>query len=166
MRRLMRIASLTVVAALFLLASACDDSDSSGTPNGTSEPQASATPAITPATSVPTATPPEDGEAPISWRTADDFASVTANEDYKMLIRVTNGYDEATITIEAICTSCGSDGDVTATFTGNNVTPVGDEGPGAFYPTSLNFPQAGRWQMTVHAGEDEAVIPLEVQEAA
>ncbi|MCI0776856.1 MAG: hypothetical protein J4N95_01635 [Chloroflexi bacterium] len=124
------------------------------------------TPQITPteATLEPTEVRPESegGEAPIFWRTADDFASVRAGESYKVLLRITGGYDEETILLVAVRKGDGGEIQITS----NRAEPVGEELPGSYYPTFLMLSEPGTWELTIIAGEDEASVQFEVAEPA
>ena len=121
----------------------------------------------------PTTTPPPDatdiaraenegGEAPIFWRTEDDFASLRAGEAYKVLLRITNGYDEDTISLVAV--RKGDEEEIQ--LTSNRAEPVGGDLPGSYYPTFLLLPYAGTWELTILAGDDEVTVQFDVAEAA
>ena len=103
----------------------------------------------------------EAGQAPIYWRTQDNFQTLRVGEPYKVVLRVTNGYDEETLGIGAFPE--GSDDGIG--FTANRVDPIGPEGPGSFYVFNLELPP-GTWVLTVGAGGDEATITVEVKPAA
>jgi hypothetical protein len=154
---------LVPLSALLLLvaASACGDGgEPSGALTAPAGPQPSATSAVTPAASAPTASGPnESGSAPIFWRTADNFQTVVVGEPYLVLFRITNGYDETSLTVSGSCTDCEA-GDITSV--GTNSPPIGQDAPGSYYPMNLTFPEAGSWELTVRAGADDVVIPLEV----
>lgn len=174
-RSLKLLACALASVALLAVAAACGDSGgSSPNPTATLErPATSTTPgatSTTPAQSTPIATaagvPNESGEAPIFYRTADDFASVVAGQQYKMLLRITNGYAEPTITVDAVCTTCRSPNETpTATLSGFNVTPVGEDAPGSYYPVDVRLPRAGHWELTVQAGADQVTIPVDAKAA-
>jgi hypothetical protein len=161
-RRLVLVATLAIVGAG---AAACDDGGepySAGI--GTPTVQTSATPQttdVTAATPVPTSPngPNENGNAPIFWRTTDNFESVVAGKAYLVLFRIESGYDEPSLSVSTTCTDCAAD-DVT--FVGTNSPPIGQDTPGSYYPISFSFPQAGQWELKVHAGDDEVVIPVNV----
>lgn len=125
-------------------------------------------PAETPGRTTPIATPAnvpnESGEAPIFWRTADDFQSVVAGQPYTVLFRITDGYDEAALTVQAVCRSCAG-GRQTVTFEGLNSPPFppGSDLPGSYYPMNLVLPIADRWYLTVQVGTDEVTIPINVK---
>jgi hypothetical protein len=106
--------------------------------------------------------PSETGEEPVYWRTRDNFKTLRAGEPYKVVLRVTNGYDEETLGIAAFPE--GSDDGLG--ITANRVEPVGAEGPGSFYVFDLELPRPGTWQVTVRVGGDEATITVEVKPAA
>jgi len=104
----------------------------------------------------------EAGQAPIYWRTQDDFQSVRAGEPYKIVLRVTNGYDEETLPVLAE----REDGGDRLDFTASRAEPVGAEDPGAFYVFELLLPRPGGWEVTVKAGDDQATITVRVQSPA
>ena len=112
----------------------------------------------------PTGVRPENegGEAPIFWRTVDNFASVRAGESYKVLLRITSGYAEETISLVAVRTGDGQEIQITS----NRAEPVGEDLPGSYYPTSLLLSESGTWELTIVAGEDEATVQFEVAEPA
>ena len=103
----------------------------------------------------------EGGEPPIFWRTADGFATVRADESYKVLLRITSGYDEETISLVAVRKGDGEEIQITS----NRAEPVGEDLPGSYYPTFLLFSQPGTWELTIVAGEDEATVQFEVTAA-
>ena len=172
MSRTARLGVLAIAAAT-VLGGAVACGGNSGTPQyGNSTPTeviptTSDTPAATTGTS-PFATafsnPSEHGQAPVFYRTTDNFGSVIANQSYKVLFRVTNGYSQPTLTVTANCSSCpGSP--LPMTFTGTKVTPVGADAPGSYYPVNVTLPNVGNWELTVQAGRDSVKIPLEVKPA-
>ena len=132
---------------------ACGDSDGE-TDVATSTPQPDAT-------DVPRADN-EGGEAPIFWRTADGFASVRADELYKIVFRITGGYDQDTISL--VAGPKGSDEEIA--ITADRVEAGDGELPGSYFATSLLLSQPGTWELTIVAGEDQATIQFEVAEAA
>jgi hypothetical protein len=127
----------------------------------------SATPAQTAsdATTTPTpGSPNEGGSAPVYYRTSDNFASIVADQPYKVLFRVTNGYAEQSLTVVADCTDCPAGPDE-QTFVGQMATPGAGEAAGSYYPTNITLPYAGHWEIAVLATPDRVVIPIEVLDA-
>jgi len=127
----------------------------------------SATPAQTPggATATPASGGPnESGSAPVYYRTSDNFASIVADQPYKVLFRVTNGYAEQSLTVVADCTDCPA-GPNEQTFVGQMATPGAGEAAGSYYPTNLTLPDAGHWEIAVLARPDRVTIPIVVQNA-
>lgn len=160
---------LTLTSAILIAAVACGDGDSSANP--TSTPGAmTTTPDDTPITTAPSPATPasgvpnESGESPVYWRTMDDFASVVAGEPYLVLFRIESAYNETSLSVTAACTTCAAADDLT--FVGTNSPPVGQDSPGAYYPMNMTFSQAGHWELTVHAGADEVMIPVDVRPAS
>lgn len=151
----------TLAPALLTLAlfAACDNGNDGAPEIDTADPAAEAT-VPTPEESL--TLPLETGEEPVYWRTEDNFQSVRADEPYKVVLRITNGYDGETLAISAFPE--GSDDGWG--FTANRVDPVGPEDPGSFYVFDLELQQPGRWQLTVGVGGDEAYITVEVKAAA
>ncbi len=45
------------------------------------------------------------------------------------------------------------------------VDPGDIEPPGAYYALNLDLPEPGAWQVTILAGEDQVIIPVEVVSA-
>ena len=84
------------------------------------------------------------------------------DQAYKVVLRVTNGYDEETLTVLA---ERGDGGD-SLDFTASRAEPIGAEDPGSFYVFDLELPRPGAWEVTVRAGDDEATISVRVQPAA
>jgi len=112
--------------------------------------------------------PNEGGDAPIFWRTADDFASVVVGQPYTVLFRVTNGYDAETLDVMASCFVCGTPGQTqSVTFQGQNSPPFpeGSDLPGSYYPMNIVLPSDGQWQLFVGAGADEVNIVVVVAPA-
>jgi hypothetical protein len=145
--------ALLLPAAIVALAlAACDG----GGPSG-------ATPTSTPAPSTTTpAGVTELGETPIFYRPFDQFASLRANEAYKVLFRITGGYAEDTLRV--VATSAAGD---TQEFAPPRAEPVGEgDPPGSYYPFSLLLPEPGPWEVTVVAGEDTLTFGVEVKPAA
>jgi hypothetical protein len=156
---------LIATAAILAIAGlACDDDGKPSSAGiGTPTVQTSVTPATSEVAATPVPTSPngpnENGAAPIFWRTTDNFESLVADEAYLVLFRIENGYEEPSLSVSTTCTDCAAD-DVT--FVGTNSPPIGQDAPGSYYPISFSFPQAGQWELKVHAGDDEVVIPVEV----
>jgi hypothetical protein len=147
---------------LMLAAVSCDGgSDYSDDATPTNAPAtAPATPTAASASPTALSGPNESGSSPVFWRTSDDFGSVTANEGYLVLFRIDSGFNEQSLTVTAICADCDAD---EQTFLGTNSPPIGADSPGSYYPIVLTFPEAGYWELTVHAGPDEVTIPIDVQ---
>ncbi len=175
--RNMAIALLTLLAATLI--AGCEDGGDSGerpvagepTPAMTESPPTREKPASTaaegetPSVGASPALPSEEGEAPVFWRTEDGFESLRAGEPYKVLLRVTNGYQEVTLPITARCLSCEEEG-LVVKFEASRVDPGGEEGPGAFYPFNLELPRPGMWQITVLAGDEEVSLQVEAGPAS
>ncbi len=153
-----RAATMVFLAVLALaLLAACGDGGSSY--GGPSEREQTATPQEATRTPDGSSTPSSEmGQDPVFWRTADGFQSLRAGEGYKVVFRITNGYDEPALRVVADRVAGGRQ----LEFTGNRVMPVGDEGAGSFYPMTVLLPQAGAWNLTVLAGDDQVTIPVEV----
>ena len=92
----------------------------------------------------------------------DDFASLRAGESYKVLLRITNGYAEETISLVAVRKEDGQEIQITS----NRAEPVGEDLPGSYYPTSLLLSEASTWGLTIVTGEDAATVQFEVAEPA
>jgi hypothetical protein len=104
----------------------------------------------------------EGGEPPIFWRTSDDFATVRVDESYKVLLRITGGYAEETISLVAVRMEDGEEIQITS----NRAEPVGDDLPGSYYPTFLLLPEPGAWELTIVAGLDDATVQFDVAASA
>ena len=144
---------LLLVSLTLALVVACGGGDDeqpapSATPGSDGErtPEASSTPGA------------ELGEEPIFWRTLDGFRSVRAGEGYKIVLRITNGYDEETLPVVARTET----GTGIIDFDAGRVEPGEGEAPGTFYTFNLELPRPGRWQVTVTAGLDEATMTVDV----
>jgi hypothetical protein len=152
-----RYAALIIMFATLAVATACG--------GGSSGPQPATT--AGPMTPRPSATAPgggEAGEEPIFWRTADSFASLKAGEAYKVLFRITNGYAEPELTVAATCQDCARPSEQQPiAFVGQRAEPGPGEPPGAYYPTSIELPYAGEWEIVVAAGDDTARIVASAQ---
>lgn len=105
----------------------------------------------------------ELGLAPVFWRTLDQFDSLRADEPYKVVLRVTNGYEEETIRIMAEHELNAGEA---LEFEASLAEPVGQEGPDAFYPFNVDLPESGDWILTVFAGEGSASIIVNVKPAS
>lgn len=168
----MRARYVSVSALLLTLSmlafAACGDGNGASTPAG--RPTATVAPSTpargpteTVASSTPTTapgTPSEGGADPVFWRTADGFVSVAAGAEYKIVFRITNGFEEDTLLVVANRVAGGQP----IEFRANKVLPVGGDAPGAFYPITITLPQPGRWELVVMAGADEVTIPVDVGE--
>lgn len=104
----------------------------------------------------------ESGEAPVFWRTEDEFESLRVGEPYKIVLRVTSGFDEETLRIVADPDGEGS----TEEFEAVLVEPASDEGQGSFYTFLLELPEPGGWQVTALTGDDATPITVDVKPAA
>ena len=131
------------------LAAACSDSDTAGDLTAAT-PTSEGTPAI-PAEN-------EQGEAPIFWRATDPFDSLPVGAGSKVVVRITNGYEEETLRIVAQPEAGGPD----VAFDASKVDPGDSEPPGAYYAFNLDLPELGAWQVTVLAGDDQVTIPVQV----
>ncbi|MGB2695884.1 MAG: hypothetical protein WBD55_11980 [Dehalococcoidia bacterium] len=100
----------------------------------------------------------EGGVAPIFWRTIDGFQSVRADEPYKVVLRITSGFDAATLTVVAQ----PDEGDALE-FEAGRVEPVGEE-EGSFYTFTLNLPEPGKWTVTAMAGDADGSVQVDVGE--
>ena len=143
---------LIVVLALAVpLAFACSDDDEPSA----DEPTATAPPLETPSPQATDST--EGGRDPIYWRTLDNFRTVREGEPYKVVLRVTNGYTEDVLPIEAATTT----GAGALTFEAMRVDAPG-EGKGTFYTVNLEFPRQGRYEVTFTAGDDAVSTEINV----
>lgn len=100
----------------------------------------------------------EQGQAPVFWRTTDPFDSLPFGARSKVVFRVTNGYEGATLSIVAQPKAGGQE----VAFEAANVIPGDLEPPGAYYVLNLDLPEPGAWQLIVLAGEDQVMILVEV----
>lgn len=149
---------IVLLTAAALAAVACGGgSGGEATPTGAP----SATSGPTPASSPSGTQPAEGGRDPIYWRTSDDFHSVRTNEPYKVVLRVTNGYTEDTLPIEAKSVA----GAATISFEAQRVDAPGEE-KGSFYAVSLDFPRQGRYEVTFTAGADQVSTEINVMAGA
>ena len=158
--RTLRLSSLVTLALLGLaLAAACGDGDEDGTQPPAGGPTATAEGAgPTPGDVTPRAS--ELGRAPIFYGTVDQFQTLRAGEPYKVLFRITSGYDEETLRVVA-----SRGGGPPLRLEASRAEPVGEEAPGSYYPLELELPEPGRWEITVSAGDDEATFSVEVKPA-
>lgn len=156
-----RLLAPTLATALVAAAVACGGGPS-GNPYATAGRATGAAGPVATGSGVPN----ESGEAPVFWRTVDDFQSVVVNQPYTVLFRITGGYAEPKLIVEAVCRSCPG-GRRTVTFEGLNSPPfpAGSDLPGAYYPMNLIFPIADRWYLTAQVGADEVTIPINVKAA-
>ena len=152
-------ATLALALLTLALLAACDNGNEGAPEIDTPDPAAQAT---TASASDSLELPLETGEEPVYWRTQDSFQSVRATEPYKIVLRVTNGYDK-----EALVVSAFPEGsDAGWGFTANRVDPVGPEDPGSFYVFDLELPRPGTWTMVTGPRGDKATITFEVKPAA
>ena len=42
---------------------------------------------------------------------------------------------------------------------------IGEDAPGSYYPVPLELPEPGAWLLTVAAGDDQVIIPIDVTPA-
>ena len=165
--RFAAILPLLPILAIGLLAlgfaAACGDGDGGGaTP--TEEATATVEEPSPTAEETPAPGPNEAGEAPVFYRTGDDFASLRAGEPYTVVFRITNGYAEPTLSVIAECLDCpGPAQQEPLEIEGAFSEPVGEDAPGSYYPMNLELPFEGSWKLTVLAGDDEVVIQVEAQ---
>ncbi len=143
--------SVVVLLSIVALASAaaCSDSGTIGDP-AAATPTSEGTPAIRAEN--------ELGDAPIFWRTTDPFDALPADAGSKVVFRITNGYEEETLRIVAQPDAGGP----AVEFEARKVDPGDSEPPGAYYALNLDLSESGAWQVTVLAGEDQVIIPIEV----
>ena len=153
---------LTATLALALLTLALFAACGNGNDGETEVDTTTTAEATAPSTEESLTLPSETGEEPVYWRTQDNFQSVRAGEPYKVVLRVTNGYNEEMLAIGAF----PEGSDAGWGFTANRVDPVGPEEPGTFYVFDLELQQPGTWNLTVGGGGDEAHITIEVKPAA
>ncbi len=76
---------------------------------------------------------------------------------YKVVFRVTNGYAEPTLSI----TAAPEGGGVSKQMEAQQVQPGAGEAPGSYYAINITLPTYGKWQLTVVAGGDRTIIPVE-----
>ena len=80
-----------------------------------------------------------------------------------MLFRVAGGYVEPSLRVTAACQTCSAPGQQDPiVFDPARAEPQGEDAPGSYYPLNITLPFAGRWQITVVAGADQATITVEV----
>lgn len=98
----------------------------------------------------------EVGEAPVFWRLGEP-QPMRADTDYKVVVRVTNGFDEETLRI------VGSpvEGGEPVEFAARRAVPTGPDDPGSYYVFTLRLPAPGAWQVIAHPDE-EASITIQV----
>ncbi len=140
---------ILISIAVLAIAVACSDSDTAD-----DLPLATPTSEETPAIRAEN----EQGEAPIFWRTTDPFESLPAGLAVKVVFRITNGYEEKSLRVLAQPEAGGPD----IEFEESKVDPGDLEPPGAYYVFNLDLPEPGAWQVTVLAGDDQVIIPIEV----
>lgn len=80
---------------------------------------------------------------------------------YKVVFRVTNGYAEPALSI----TAAPEGGGVSEQMEAQQVQPGAGEAPGSFYAINITLPTYGKWQLTVVAGDDRIIIPVEAAPA-
>jgi hypothetical protein len=151
------------LSAAGLLAGCGGDGGSDAkTPTATAAPE-SPTPSPQAAEATPTLAGlvNESGEDPIFYRGPDGFAGLRANEPYKVLFRIAGGYAEDTIEVRL-----EREGQETITLEPSRVEPQGEDLPGSYYPTNIELPAAGAWEIVVTAGADSLEIPVEAAPAA
>ena len=149
------------IAAAFAFA-ACDGDDAGDASTSTAQPTAIATDAGETPTREPTPLASEQlGSDPIFYRPLDaGFASLRAGEPYKILFRITNGYDAEVLPITAT-----NEAGETVEFEALYAEPVGEgDPPGSYYPSNLELPTPGTWTITVTAGADSTSFEVEAGE--
>lgn len=100
----------------------------------------------------------EMGVDPVFLRPLDaGLQSLRAGEPYKIVVRITGGYDGGTILVVAQQQSNQS----AVEFEAYRAEPVGTEASGSYYPVAIELPEAGQWVLTVVAGEHEATFVVE-----
>ena len=144
--------SLALAGLALALLAGCGGGDDAGGPTAES---------ATPTLPLTTATANESGEAPIFYRTFDRFETLRANERYPVMLRITNGYAEEKLVVVAERVADG----LTVEFESLLSQPIGDDAPGSYYPVPLELPEPGAWRLTIVAGDDEVIIPVEVAAA-
>ena len=137
------------------LFAACDGNNDTDTPSPTAAPTEASEPDSDESVNLPS----ETGEDAIFWRTEDGFQSIRAGVPYKVVLRVTNGYDEETIVVVASRQGGGGE----ATYFAPKVDAGEGEAPGSYYVFNLDLPNPGRWQITVEAGDDVDVMDIMVK---
>ena len=155
-----RIATLVALAGLSLaLLAACGGGDGAGDP--TSAPSTPAAQGATATLPMTTATANESGEAPIFYRTFDRFETLRVGERYMMMLRITNGYAEEKLVVVAERVADGLTVEVESLLS----QPIGEDAPGSYYPVPLELPEPGAWLLTIAAGDDQVIIPIDVTPA-
>ena len=135
-RRLHFACAFGLAAAAFILAGACGDGA-----DVTDEPPSAIS---------------ESGTAPVFWRTTDEFASLREGEPYKVLFRITGGFDEESLRIDAV-PAAGERLELEP----SRADAGNAEDSGSYYPLTLELPAPGDWQLTVFAGDDEVAIAVQ-----
>jgi len=152
--------AVVAIAALAAIAfAACDGDDAGDAPTPTvAETEATGSTPTREPTPVAGA---QLGEDPIFYTPLDaGFASLRAGEPYKILFRITNGYDAEVLPVTAT-NEAGETIEAEALY----AEPVGEgDPPGSYYPFSLEVPEAGTWTVTVTAGADSASFTVEAGE--
>jgi hypothetical protein len=100
----------------------------------------------------------EIASGPVYWRTQDGFESLTANQSYKVVARVTNGYAEPTLRIVAEPYGPGQSEEFQATI----ASPGGPDAEGSYYVFSLDLPTAGSWQISAYVAAEPVTVLVEV----
>jgi hypothetical protein len=95
---------------------------------------------------------------PVYWRTQDGFESLTANQPYKVVARVTNGYAEPTLRIVAEPYGPGESEEFQATL----ATPGGPDAEGSYYVFSLDLPAEGSWQISAYVAPQPVTVLVTV----
>ena len=103
----------------------------------------------------------ESGADPVFWRSEDGFLSLQPDQAYKVVVRVTNGYEEGALSIIA---TRGQSDQQEIEFEAIRAVPVGPEDPGSYYVFQLKLPKQGTWRMTALAGDDTPELTVEVTE--
>jgi hypothetical protein len=104
---------------------------------------------------------PERGEAPIFWRVCPGFPELEVGTPCKVVFRVTNGYNEDFLPIEAAISIT----EATLSFEAMRVVPGGEDDKGTFYAVTIDFPRQGRYAVTATAGSDAVTLDVDVASA-
>lgn len=159
-RRLALALVLTVSIASLALAACGDNNGSNGTPTAGTPSSPPTETASTPATG-PTSGVPELGQEPIFWRVCEGFPAIEAGAPCKIVFRVTNGYNEDSLPVQATISTTE-----VIEFEAMRVAPAGGDDKGTFYAITIELPRDGSWQITATAGLDAVTLDVDVSAAA